>query len=570
LYKTHLMRVVILSFFVYFSSLTLLHAQTTYIPFDDDYYHIIDRYNILNGEEGLLNTSIKPYNRAFADSFSLKLSMQQQTEADAFNWNFFEQDNWEALPDRRIATMQKNKPKWKNFYQFQNSFFSVYEPDFKLIVNPVLGFASGQQDVGDSNINLYQSTRGAEIRGSIGNKIGFYTFVSENQFAYPNYQKEDIEATSVIQGAGYIKSFGNGGYDFFNARGYITFKPIKQIQLQFGHDKNFIGNGYRSLILNDFAKENLFLKFQTSVWRINYMNLFSELTDFRSQSTVDGQNKKYAALHYLNISIIPGKLDVGFFENIIFGRNDSTRSHGYEINYLNPIIFYRAVEHGLNSTDNALAGMDWRWNFAKGMQFYGQFLLDEFVQDELLAREGSWRNKWAFQGGLKAINLFTIPNLDLQVETNMVRPYTYTHYKEDQNYAHFGQPMAHPFGANFREVLAILRYQPIGRLNLTAKYFNIVQGLDSSRDATTTHFGGDIFKDYGNRPKDVGLKIGDGVKSTTQIIELTASYQMMHRTYFDVRFIMRNSSRELPYTDRSSAMLLLGLRMNLAQQKLDF
>ena len=51
----------------------------------------------------------------------------------------------------------------------------------------------------------------------------------------------------------------------------------KYIDVAFGYDKNFIGNGYRSLFLSDFGNNNLFLKLNTRIWKFNYQNLFMEL-----------------------------------------------------------------------------------------------------------------------------------------------------------------------------------------------------------------------------------------------------------------------------------------------------
>jgi hypothetical protein len=67
----------------------------------------------------------------------------------------------------------------------------------------------------------------------------------------------------------------------------------------------------------------------------------------------------------------------------------------------------------------------------------------------------------------------------------MVRPYTYTHNIDNgvaslANYSHYNQPLAHPFGANFREFIFVAKYQPIPRLNLTFKYLYTAIGYDTS------------------------------------------------------------------------------------------
>ena len=143
------------------------------------------------------------------------------------------------------------------------------------------------------------------------------------------------------------------------------------------------------------------------------------------------------ALHHLSINI-GKKLNVGLFESVIYGREDQ----GLDIAYLNPIIFYRAIEQNNGSADNALLGMDFKYIPVKKLSFYGQLIFDEVVVSNLRAGNGWWANKFGIQGGMKYINAFGINNLDIQLEGNLVRPFTYTHLSDLTNYQHFQQPLA--------------------------------------------------------------------------------------------------------------------------------
>ena len=164
--------------------------------------------------------------------------------------------------------------------------------------------------------------------------------------------------------------------------------------------------------------------------------------------------KKYAVIHHLDVNIAKW-LNVGLFESIVFGRKDH-----FDFSYLNPVIFYRSIEQQNGSDDNALAGMDLKANVAKRFQFYGQLLLDEFKLSEIKNNRGWWANKFGMQMGVKYIDALGIKNLDLQLEHNRVRPFTYSHRDSVANYTHYNQPLAHPLMENFKEVIAILRYQP--------------------------------------------------------------------------------------------------------------
>jgi hypothetical protein len=98
-------------------------------------------------------------------------------------------------------------------------------------------------------------------------------------------------------------------------------------------------------------------------------------------------------------------------------------------------------------------GADIKWNFLNRFSLYGQLVLDEFTKDKMFGRTKDWANKWAYQLGLKYINVAGINNLDAQFEINQVRPYVYQHRYKSQNWIHYNQSLAHPLGANFREML---------------------------------------------------------------------------------------------------------------------
>jgi len=160
----------------------------------------------------------------------------------------------------------------------------------------------------------------------------------------------------------------------------------------------------------------------------------------------------------------------------------------------------RALEQQNGSLDNALLGLDAKWNFLGHFSLYGQFVFDELKVEEFFKNPGWWGNKFSYQLGLKYIDVLNVSNLDLQLEYNWARPYTYTHSTIYSNYANYRQPVAHPLGANFREFIAVARYQPWPRLSLTAKLFAANYGLDSA----DTNYGKEILKDYTTRVSDEG------------------------------------------------------------------
>ncbi len=546
-------------------------AQSTNVPLSKDTYHLIDRLEILSGEMASSHHSaVKPYTRKAVAQFTDSVRQQNLTSSrqDNFNLNYLRDDNWEWVDS---STNVSKKPFLKVFYKNKSDFF--YGADKKeaigVHVSPVLYLSYGGESAQDDY--TYINTRGVQVRGQIDKKVGFYAFISENQVRLPAYVQEFVAANKVVPNEGFWKSFGNKGYDFFNATGYISFNATKHINFQFGHDRQFIGDGYRSMLMSNFSPPALFFKINTQVWKINYTNLFTQVyaDAFGNSGGSTGNTnfpKKYLVAHRLGINI--GKhISLGVFESVVFGREDSLGNNHFELGYLNPVIFYRSLEQQNGSLDNALLGVDAKWNFLKHFSMYGQFIFDEFKIDELKANTGWWGNKFGYQLGLKYIDVANIKNLDLQVEYNSARPYTYTHSTIYSNYSNYNQAMAHPLGANFKETIGILRYQPIPKLSFTSKIIYATYGLDIDNN---TNWGKDILKDYNTREQDYDNFIGQGVASSLLFVDFTATYQIKHNTFLDLKLISREQKSDEPTFANKSTIYSFAFRWNIAQRLQEF
>ncbi|MBF9221755.1 capsule assembly Wzi family protein [Hymenobacter ruricola] len=560
-----------------------------YVPLDVNTYRLIDRYAIKFGPDSLNDphTSVRPYTRAAVARLGERLLSGDSitraggslSRADRFNAQYLLKDNW-ANSARGAALNQSAQPVLTYFYRDQTDLYSVQTEDFTLRVNPVLLLEGGKDNQSDGL--RYVNTRGVQLEGTIDQKLGFYTFLADNQEAVPAYVQTRIQRDQIVPHEGFWKYYKNkpDQYDFFTARGGITYAASKHINLQLAHDRNFIGNGYRSLILSDYSTPYFFLKINTRVWKFNYQNLFAELT---AQKERDDQvyPKKYMALHHLSFDVTPN-FNIGVFESTILGGRgvDSTvvngkivrQRKGFELQYLNPVIFYRAVEQQVGSADNAILGLDFKWNLAHTAQLYGQLVLDEFKISEVRAGNGWWGNKQAFQLGGKYIDVAGLRNLDLQVEFNYVRPYTYQHEDIYTSYEHYQQPLAHPMGANLTELLGVLSYQPLPRLMLVGKAFYSEQGLDViNDDANGANYGGNVLKSYNTRVGEYGNKTGQGNKSRLLHADFTATYQPRLNLFLDAKLIARHQTYSLtPSLNGNETYASVAVRWNIAQRLHEF
>ena len=362
-------------------------AQSTYLNQGARETHFIDRMEIKQQKNTDLNFSaLRPFNRKyivqevqFLDSARLgyrdstgvdkykEWTDLDLTSVDEYNLQSLLMNNseWVTVPKENFLS---KKPLLNAFYKTKANFFEVNNKDFFLAVNPVVQLHQAVEPGYDQGIFL--NSRGVSVRGLIGKKIGFSSSITDNQERGPQFFQQQVKNFRAVPGVGFYKTFKKTGVDYFDARGYFTFNAAKFIDFQFGYDKNFIGNGYRSLFLSDWGNSYLFAKINTKIWKLNYQKLFMELMPQFTKSGDTLLDRKYAAMHHLSINVTKW-LNVGLFEGIIFGR----KNH-FDFQYLNPIIFLRHVEGTLGSPDNAVAGFDFKANVAHKLQFYGQFLLD--------------------------------------------------------------------------------------------------------------------------------------------------------------------------------------------------
>ncbi|MGB1248083.1 MAG: hypothetical protein ACPG4Z_04300 [Chitinophagales bacterium] len=539
-------------------------AQGTYSPLGENTYRIVDRMDIKYGKIlSIPHTSVKPYNRTRLGAYAEELynSNIELSRGDQFNLEYLLHDNTEWTD----SFAYERKAFAKIFYPEESSMFAVNTNAFQLRLNPVahINFAN---EFGDKT--FFTNMQGLEMRASIKKKLSFYMYMGTNRMRFPSFVRDERinREYQNVPGDGYYKEYKDEGQDYFTARGYMTFNVLDHVDFQFGYDKQFIGNGYRSLFLSDNANAFLFLKMNINVWRINYQSIFAELTGQYIRGGDRLLDKKYGAFHHLNFNVTHW-LDFGVFEGVMLNR-----SNHFELHYLNPLIFYRSVEQDLGSPDNSVIGFDYKANFLNSFSFYGQLLLDEFNFTHIRARDGWWANKYGLQFGLKYIDVAGINNLDAQIEYNVVRPFTYTHNSDSahqlSNYTHYNQALAHPLGANFREFIFVANYQPIPALQLQLEYINSVKGLDT----IGTLNGGDIFQQSNGNlaSNEFDNFIGQGVAYRVNYLHLLASYQFWHNMHADLDFGLRTVNSDIDAQDRTDFWIGAGLRFNVPYRKYNY
>ncbi len=411
-----------------------------------------------------------------------------------------------------------------------------------------------------SNKFLTETSGGMYSRLDINNDFAAdFTFVG-GQVSYPNFTDTVVKAYKIIPGMG-LAYGGNGKYNFTNFTGHISYSPIRVLNFQLGRDRMFVGEGYRSLLLSDISNCYPYFKTTLNIWKIQYGVWYSAFKDIRNtESNRKDYRNKYNTSHYLSFNATP-ELNFSFFENEIWQGTDTNRHRGFDPNYLNPVIFYRPVEYALGSGDNALMGMNISFKFFKRFKLYGQMVLDEFNLAQIRKFQRWWGDKQGFQLGLKCIDLFGLKNLSFQAEYNWVRPFTYSHGSTQQNYSHFNQPLAHPFGANFSEGLAFLTYK-YKRLQVDLK--GVIATIGKDTVGSRYSVGQNIFLSYTLRGNEYGHNILQGNKTHFMQGELKFTYFIIRglNMRLEAGIIQRMETSDFGYINQTP-FVYLGIKTSM-------
>lgn len=452
---------------------------------------------------------------------------------------------------------------------------------FYLTIDPLFNLEAGTDLYDSTAEKLYKNTRGFILRGSIGEKFAFESSFYENQSTFAKYIDQYISSTdelfpslsnyeyNVIPGQGRSKKFKANGYDYAMASGYVSYSPCTFINLQLGHGKQFVGDGYRSLLLSDNAFNYPYARITTTYKTIQYTNLYTSFMNLTNGGYQMAQGierlfqKKIGSFQLLSVSLWK-HLNLALFQGMIWEAADSTNRQHVNFNTFNPLIGVNALTYGLHHKNNVVAGATLKLKISRSVCLYGQYVLDDIKASDGKKNE---LNKSGYQAGFYYFDVFTIKNLILQGEYNTIKPYTYAAENPEQSYSHYNQALAHPLGANFNEAIAILNYRI--KDFFTEFKFNYVK---KGNDDIFFNFGGNIFRGDARL-----LPPGGANKKTTQGIKTVLMYQDVHIGYLinpvtnlNIVIGLSNRSEQAQGKTTYTQIVYVGLRTSLANFYYDF
>jgi hypothetical protein len=460
----------------------------------------------------------------------------------------------------------ESKGSWLRRKLLSEDLLKADTADFSIRLNPLVDF-SVTRDSHDKN--HFRNTRGILLNGNIGKTLYFRTSYNETQASFADYITDFISKYRVVPGQTRVKDFKSKSYDYGVATALVSWSPKNFLNFTFGHDKVFFGDGYRSLLLSDFASPYPFMRITATFGKFQNVTMYTSFQNLKEGNVIPdastdwdaGYVKKTGTFHYLTYTPI-NSLQISLFEGTIWKANAT--GYVFNIDKFNPIPLFHTAEFGLNNKNNVLCGINFNYRIMYSLRIYGQAIIDNFSLKHSPGN-GYREDKTGFQFGFKTYDPFQLKNLTLQGELNSVRPYTYSHTYPIQSYSHYNQSLAHPLGANFMEALAISTYQ-YKRILARAKFIYAKYGSDSA----LTNYGKDIFSGFAPTSEITGNTTGQGIRTILTYSEFQLCWLLNPHTNMNVfaGIAFRNEQKSgIAVKDK---LLFFGIRTSLSNEYFDF
>ena len=262
----------------------------------------------------------------------------------------------------------------------------------------------------------------------------------------------------------------------FTEAAYLIF-AAKRWEVKLGRDHYARGPGSDHLILNDAARGVDGLSFKLH-WRWGqFEGLIGQVNDF-SDSTGSRSNRFFSG-HRLEV--VPWQwLRLGFSETLLFS--------SLRFGSMNPFLPYYGELVNENSEGNGMLGLDVNAFPLKGLQFYGELLLDDIQIEEKIPKDLE-PTEWGWLVGLRWAGLNGL--LGAAVSYEGITNRTYNAKEPQYRYTNYGLPLGSDLGNDADRLNLVASCWPDARLRLDALFEFHRQGeggMDAPFDTTYLNY----------------------------------------------------------------------------------
>ncbi len=436
-------------------------SQQKPIPLNRFFTHEVER-SLLRDSVLFVHSASKPY-------VENKLNLDRVTGYAKDSIKVYENYDDKLLRSHFVCLKLKQK-------FFNSNLVSTTDEDVFIAIDPILeigrSFDFADNSEYTDTVAFWNNIRGLQVVGDLGKTFSFQTGFYECQTFFPRYQKDLADSTKVIPGMGRWKTFPadkGQGFDYAMAYGLSSYSPRKWLNIQFGHGKNFIGHGYRSLLLSDAAFNYPYIKSTIYFFdgKMQYTCAYASLQTLSRLPIGEVPEALYKrkGYSYNYLSWMPHRrIEIGVFEGIVWKKYDEKEGSqpqpwgGYV-----PIIGFNTASNGIANENNIMIGANLKVQATKHSFIYGQVAIDDPLQGAI-----------GYQIGVKYFD-FIFRNLDLHAEWNSIGDNVYASHYPLQSYSHTNQPLGHPAGPATQEFVGIVNYR-YHRVIAQLKYNQIAHG----------------------------------------------------------------------------------------------
>ncbi|UCE74822.1 MAG: hypothetical protein JSV56_03730, partial [Methanomassiliicoccales archaeon] len=246
-------------------------------------------------------------------------------------------------------------------------------------------------------------------------------------------------------------------------------------------------------------------------------------------------------------------IQIGLSESVVYG------NRSLQLGYLNPISFFKSIEHYYGDRDNGTLGFDFEWRIVPGIKVFGEWFIDDITTTKL----GSdwYGNKFAYQIGSFIVNPLSLKDIDVLIEYSRIKPYVYSHSFQDYNkYKHYDTILGHHVGPNSDNTLFRLRKR-------FSKFLQIGLEFESYRHGSNTedrNVGGDPDRPF-QQGDSLDVKFLDGIRKNQISYGIVLQYEFIRNIFCEIHY---QRFRFIPFSWESLISFRLAFNLGYRDEKI--
>lgn len=501
-----------------FSSLFACTLQAQYIPVHptNQVYDFLKELS--NDQNPVIHDYSKPFSRVQIADYLSRVNRENLNQRQIKELDFYLRDFSKELPE--LSTKKR-----LDLLYYRDSLFNV-------TLNPILG---GNYYFNE-NGTAWHWWNGAEGWATIG-KWGFWGSLRDN------HESEFLTQPAFLNqnyGGANFKIMDNGQVDYWEVRGGVSYDfgigNIAVMKDHFSWGSNY--NGANILSGRTPSFPHIHLELNPVKWfEFKYVHawLSSDVIDStRSFNTSNAYGDDYRIVYHgkfmaANLfSFTPfKKLQFSFGNSIIY---DYDNPH---LAYLIPVMFYKAIDHQLNSGINNMNSQiffDLSARPFRHLHLYSTLFLDEFAAKRI--NDPDNHNFYSLKAGFHLSNL--IPNFYGGLEYTHTNALTFQHFVPTTTFESNSFNLGHYLEDNAKELFMNIGYKAFRNLGIELAYCSAKKGPDHTLLGTLPRMTIEPFTPIVWESESISLKI---------------NWQIINDVYIRMNYSFRNITGEEEYLE---------------------